>query len=111
MLRCVRRAGHNSMKECIGSLATSFGRGTFMRQARFGYTVETIMPAVMKSFSCFIMFAGLWLGLSASPLRGEDKAIERRAAWTTSRLNGSPVPPEPYCLVRAFPQIRFEKPT
>ncbi|HZL87850.1 MAG TPA: PQQ-dependent sugar dehydrogenase [Pirellulaceae bacterium] len=47
-----------------------------------------------------------------SPLLfGEEKPAARRMPWTTSRIQGSPVPPEPYRLVRAFPRMRFEKPT
>lgn len=34
-----------------------------------------------------------------------------RAAWTTSRLQGTPEPPEPYAIVPAFPTLKFQKPT
>lgn len=39
------------------------------------------------------------------------RADERRPAWTTSRIAGSPEPPEPYKIVNAFPGIRFKVPT
>jgi len=35
----------------------------------------------------------------------------KRQAWTTSKIVGSPEKPEPYRVVDAFPQLRFEKPT
>jgi glucose/arabinose dehydrogenase len=35
----------------------------------------------------------------------------KREAWTTSRIKGTPEPPEPYRLVPAFPKLRFERPT
>src|SRR5262245_790727 len=34
-----------------------------------------------------------------------------RPAWTTSRIQGAPVPPEPYRIVPAYPNLRFQLPT
>ena len=34
--------------------------------------------------------------------------IEKRVAWTTSRITGSPEVPLPYVAERAFPQITFK---
>ena len=36
--------------------------------------------------------------------------IEHREAWTTSRVQGTPDPPDPYTTEVAFPAIRFEQP-
>lgn len=36
--------------------------------------------------------------------------LDRRVPWTTSRLVGSPDPPPPYRLVRAFPNVLFKGP-
>src|SRR5207248_1932190 len=33
-----------------------------------------------------------------------------RPAWTTSRLTGSPEPPHPYTIKRAFPKLTFKNP-
>src|SRR5678816_1994811 len=56
-----------------------------------------------------IAIAGISL---ASSLSADDKAPpEKRKPWTTSRLHGSPEPPEPYKLVSAFPAMKFERPT
>lgn len=33
--------------------------------------------------------------------------IEKRAPWTTSRINGSPEPPLPYVTERVFPDLKF----
>ena len=41
----------------------------------------------------------------------QEKRAPKRAAWTTSRIQGSPLPPEPYRLAPAFPQLKFAKPT
>src|SRR5262245_14957627 len=51
---------------------------------------------------------GCW---TAQSMLAQDKPIERRPPWTTSRLLGSPEPPAPYRLVPAFGQLRFELPT
>ncbi len=34
----------------------------------------------------------------------------QRAAWTTSRVKGSPEPPPPFRIDRVFPQLHFENP-
>src|SRR5262245_27840102 len=60
----------------------------------------------------FRLFAviGAWGCLVATGVRGAD-AVSPRPAWTTSKVQGSPEPPEPYAIVPAFPGLRFEKPT
>lgn len=40
-----------------------------------------------------------------------DGPIAKRPPWTTSKLVGTPEPPEPYKIVPAFAKVRFEKPT
>ena len=34
-----------------------------------------------------------------------------REPWTTSHLQGTPTPPEPFRIVPAFPQLKFDHPT
>jgi putative heme-binding domain-containing protein len=36
--------------------------------------------------------------------------IEKRVAWTTSRITGSPEPPYPYRVERVFPKLSFKNP-
>jgi glucose/arabinose dehydrogenase len=36
--------------------------------------------------------------------------LDRRVAWSSSRLVGTPDPPPPYRLTRAFPQVSFQGP-
>jgi putative heme-binding domain-containing protein len=38
------------------------------------------------------------------------KAKPARTAWTTSRITGSPDPPHPYQIERAFPRLSFKNP-
>src|SRR5690348_6184710 len=38
-----------------------------------------------------------------------EKPDTSRRPWTTSRIAGTPEPPEPYKLVSAFPKIKFER--
>ncbi|HEY7155108.1 MAG TPA: PQQ-dependent sugar dehydrogenase, partial [Gemmataceae bacterium] len=59
--------------------------------------------------------AGLvgWLASSSAqspkPRRSES-AKSARIPWTTSRVVGSPDPPPPFKVVRAFPNLKFEHP-
>src|SRR5947209_160790 len=49
-----------------------------------------------------------------SAATGEEAAAEparvERTPWTTSRVVGSPEPPPPFKVVRAFPNLKFEHP-
>src|SRR5262245_9671926 len=33
--------------------------------------------------------------------------IEKRELWTTSKVKGSPEPPNPYQMVRTYPKLKF----
>src|SRR5947209_13086280 len=39
-----------------------------------------------------------------------EYGLEKREAWTTSRVVGSPEPPAPYRMENAFPKIKFDEP-
>jgi len=54
---------------------------------------------------CFLLFS-----FFAEHVQAEDKpfGISKRVPWTTSRLTGSPDPPPPYKIVRAFPKLTFK---
>src|SRR5262245_45369516 len=43
-------------------------------------------------------------------LYAEEPARPHRTPWTTSRVVGSPDPPPPFKIVRAFPNLKFDKP-
>ena len=43
-------------------------------------------------------------------LTASGAGLEKRVKWTSSHLTGTPDPPPPYRLVRAFPQIQFKEP-
>jgi putative heme-binding domain-containing protein len=52
---------------------------------------------------------------SAEPRRADTPAehpfgIAQRTPWTTSRVHGSPEPPPPYRIERAFPKLTFKNP-
>ncbi|MBK9169449.1 MAG: PQQ-dependent sugar dehydrogenase [Bryobacterales bacterium] len=55
----------------------------------------------------FAVLSALALG-SASPEK--PYGLATRVKWTTSRVAGSPDPPAPYTLVRAFPRVTFKEP-
>ena len=44
--------------------------------------------------------------------QGDEKpfGIDKRVAWSTSRMVGTPEPPSPYVLERVFPQLTFKNP-
>src|SRR6266567_3903816 len=53
---------------------------------------------------------GLLASFSAAPPAGKGAGPPRplRAPWTTSRVVGSPDPPPPFKVVRAFPNLKFD---
>src|SRR5947209_7601952 len=62
-----------------------------------------------------LVLAGLaaWLiPTAAQPAksRPSEAAKPVRIPWTTSRVVGSPEPPPPFKVVRAFPNLKFEHP-
>ena len=62
-----------------------------------------------------VIVAGLGLGFAPcaaeTPKPRESKPAELgRTPWTTSRVVGSPDPPPPFKVVRAFPNLKFEHP-
>jgi putative heme-binding domain-containing protein len=56
------------------------------------------------------LMAGLmtWLATFAVEPPAAPKSV--RIPWTTSRVTGSPEPPPPFKVVRAFPNLKFNKP-
>ncbi|HTU89426.1 MAG TPA: PQQ-dependent sugar dehydrogenase [Gemmataceae bacterium] len=62
-----------------------------------------------------LVVAGLVGWLASSPaqspkLRKSEPAKSGRIPWTTSRVVGSPDPPPPFKVVRAFPHLKFHHP-
>src|SRR5206468_2350806 len=60
-----------------------------------------------------LVTAGLlaWLASSAGGPPGKAEAPRpARTPWTSSRVVGSPEPPPPFKVVRAFPRLKFEHP-
>ncbi|MCC6589248.1 MAG: PQQ-dependent sugar dehydrogenase [Bryobacterales bacterium] len=61
-----------------------------------------------SGISCALAVFALALLTQADLSKAQPSAS--RVKWTTSRLAGSPEPPFPYRLVRAFPQFKFKEP-
>lgn len=70
------------------------------------------MPSV-RHIASHLVAAILLSSLFAASLSAEnkDKPTAARKPWTTSRLHGSPEPPEPYKVVSSFPALKFNRPT
>ena len=54
---------------------------------------------------------GAWLCAAAMADGVGNQEPALRQPWTTSRIQGAPVPPAPYRLAPAFPLLRFDRPT
>ena len=64
------------------------------------------MPPALRSFALL-----LWAILPIAAIAAEPAPAARaRVPWTTSRVIGSPDPPPPFKVVRAFPNLKFDKP-
>jgi putative heme-binding domain-containing protein len=66
-----------------------------------------------RSYFAVTLAGALLLAPSCLPGRGTfaaEPSLPARAPWTTSRVVGSPDPPPPLKVVRAFPNLKFEKP-
>ena len=50
------------------------------------------------------------LGVLEASQAGRPFAIDKRVPWTTSRITGTPEPPPPYRIARAFPKLSFKNP-
>ncbi len=58
-----------------------------------------------------ILLVAMWLSIAIpQSASGEDAAIAKRDAWTTSKISGSPEPPLPYRVELAFQELKFEQP-
>lgn len=55
--------------------------------------------------ACTVWLAALGIALVLSAEGGE------RASWTSSKIHGTPEPPLPFKTVRAFPRLKFDRPT
>src|SRR6266566_8937915 len=75
-----------------------------------------VLPLALLGLSAGLAFLGRPASRTASagpPGAGRaDRpfGIDRRVPWTASRLAGSPDPPHPYRIERAFPRLRFKNP-
>ena len=57
------------------------------------------------------VLAGLMLNSAVLAQSSPTPSPLSRTAWTTSRIAGTPVPPAPYRIRPAFPEVRFDHPT
>src|SRR5947209_4595696 len=62
------------------------------------------VPAVL------LAVAVAWVVFPAERRSVAGPAGEKRVPWTSSKVTGSPDPPHPYRVVRAFPKLQFKKP-
>ena len=67
---------------------------------------------VVSALALLAGLVGLFASFAADPPAGKGVGPTRplRAPWTTSRVVGSPDPPPPFKVVRAFPNLKFHHP-
>ncbi len=65
------------------------------------------MPSPLRAGRCFLIAL---LALPLLLIAGSAKAPPARVPWATSRVVGSPDPPPPFKVVRAFPNLKFKQP-
>ncbi len=58
----------------------------------------------------FLLLAGCVVSFVSSAAEPPTPKASARTPWTTSRVVGSPEPPPPFKVVRAFPNLKFEHP-
>jgi putative heme-binding domain-containing protein len=69
----------------------------------------------MRRSLCFLVGFSLAVSVTA-PVEAQKKenlkpfGIAKRVPWTTSKMVGSPEPPVPYLVERAFPKLQFKNP-
>src|SRR4051812_11505811 len=68
--------------------------------------------AVVSALALPAGLVALLASFAAAPPAGKGAGTARpvRVPWTTSRVVGSPDPPPPFKVVRAFPNLKFRHP-
>ncbi len=70
----------------------------------FESRIARLIPALTSA--SLLIFSGWHDTRSAEPVAGGS---QRRVAWSTSRITGSPEPPLPYVTENAFPLLKFDR--
>ena len=72
--------------------------------------MPSLIPGGRRLFAVALTLPlALATAFTARPQAG-DQAKPVRKPWTTSRVVGSPDPPPPFKVVRAFPNLKFHHP-
>jgi uncharacterized repeat protein (TIGR03806 family) len=58
---------------------------------------------------CYLAAPGTEPTAEAKQPLGKQFGLEKRELWTTSRVKGSPEPPDPYTTVRVYPKLKFNE--
>ena len=96
---------------CESHVSTSFQSGVYSQQiprSLRSSTVCSLLPAavVVAVAASLISIAPT----SAKPDRvRKASGIEKRELWTTSKVKGSPEPPDPYVMTRVYPKLKFDE--
>lgn len=103
-------AGLNLRKSVLQSVYL-FARIQMGHAMIAGYCLQSLHRQLLLSFGTVV--AIILCSLHAEALCGEEAnstAVSDRKPWTTSRIRGTPEAPNPFLLVPAFPNLKFEEP-
>jgi putative heme-binding domain-containing protein len=67
------------------------------------------MRSFLTPFTCMALLLFTALTSVTDCHEPQEQPLDKRAAWTTSTIHGSPEPPPPYRLEQAFPKLSFQK--
>ena len=68
------------------------------------------MNRLVRLFAVLVVVAAVGLAVRPPAPIAAGPAADRRVPWTASKVTGSPEPPHPYRVVRAFPKLQFKNP-
>jgi uncharacterized repeat protein (TIGR03806 family) len=66
--------------------------------------------ALVAAGICISCLGGFTSSQDTGPKEAKPYGVSKRTPWTTSRIQGSPEPPPPYKIERAFPKLTFTNP-
>lgn len=71
--------------------------------------MRTVIGVVLLTIPVLV-FRGPFWSQGEPRQSGQPAQVGKRKPWTASRITGSPEPPLPYKIVRAFPRLTFRSP-
>ena len=68
-----------------------------------------LIPAALVAAGAYLLAPSTAAEPREAPAARKASGIERRVPWTTSKLVGSPEPPDPFTMVKTYPKVSFNE--